>query len=673
MTPGLVLLALLGPPVAAVVTGLAFRGREAPPIATIALNTLCPGAGLAAGGRPTLETVLAVLMAQASLLIAGSMGSLGYHIPFMVVGGLWASIHTPYSPLATGQMSASPILATLRLSGLDAPLPANAGAAPRSTSAEPASNDEGPPGYAVEVRCTECGADVPVPVLHHMAHCDFCGSDHLVVGRDEVLHVTVPERTPTETELREALLDHYRYQYYLKLFRSSVPLIQAGATDVTPSGALVDRPEAEAAAAAAEIAIARKADAYRARLASTLTLVHTRRFLAPYQHGMGTLYQAAFGRRSPDLEKVLTFSIGTVEASSPASRALALPEMGRLSYLRALQPAAACPAELASLPLETGDETLDRAFGNLDRKQLDRSIKTIRLGSRFSREVTAVVWRAWWIVDVAGSGINESLLVDSASGSVVGPGPDLDSETLVELPAEARDPGRGLRFVPMECPTCGDEFAFDSDAVLHFCRNCHRVCRVRGRGKEIVDYGRTESGLQVETDLVPFWFFPLSIRTATGELITDLAHLKDGIDGTLDQIGDDAPVRQHALFVPAIRCINSRLMGEAFNRLFDITILPRSRLVGERFPLDEKPAPWSVHLDEPEARQLAPLYLANIFNRRDLARVKVDQVADWLFDAIQEVPGRLVYLPIPKVVTNPFREYVGRFRGRALDRAVHGD
>jgi hypothetical protein len=113
-------------------------------------------------------------------------------------------------------------------------------------------------------------------------------------------------------------------------------------------------------------------------------------------------------------------------------------------------------------------------------------------------------------------------------------------------------------------------------------------------------------------------------------------------------------------------------MGQAFNRLFNRTVRERFTLIHERWPLDLRPRPWSVHLDEPEARTLAPLYLANAFDRRDLARANVNQIADWLFEARQETDGRLVYLPIPEVVTNPFRNYVGRFRGQALRKATTG-
>jgi len=672
MSTAWVLIPLLGPPIAALVAHFVFASRAVPPAAAIGLNALCPGAGLAAAGRPTLETALGVLMAQASLLIAGTMGSLGYFVPFMVIGGIWASIYTPHNPLAV----VSGALDTFSRSVPESPVATKQGG-PNSPSITPKpsksdeESDEVASGYAVEVRCTECGADVSVPVLQHMAHCGFCGSDHLLAGQEETLYLTLPEKTPTEAELKEALLDHYRYQHYLRLFQASVPMVQAAVTDATASGALVNRPEVEAAAAAAEAMVAKKADAFRAKLARQLHLGRTRRFLSPYRHGMGTLYQAGFGRRKEDQEKTLRFKIATIEASAESSSVLKLPEMGKLTYLKALRPAADCILGERSLALDLDEKVLKRAFGRLDRKQLDRSIATIRLGSRFIREVSAVVWRPWWIVEVSGPRIHETLLVDSASGSVIGPAPTFDDEILTELPEPARDPGRGLHFIPMECPTCGDEFAFDSDAVVHFCHNCHRVCRVSGHRKEIVEYSRAET-MENGFDLVPFWLFPLRIRTAGGELITDLAHLKDGIDGTLDQIGEDAPVRQHGLYVPAIRCINSKLMGNAFNRLFDHTVRQRYRILHERWPLDDKPTPWTIHLDEAESRNLAPLYLANAFGRRDLARVNVSQVADRLFDATQESEGRLVYLPIPEVVTNPFRRYVGRFRGQAMRKATKG-
>lgn len=668
MTAGWVLVALIVPPAAAVVAATLIRPRNPGPWALVILNALSPGAGLAAAGRGTLEVVTGVLFAVASWILTGRSGELWMYIPTMLVGGFWSMVQTPLNPLVTLTTTRKRILqptvegAGSKAGGQSAPL--------RKPEDEDTADDDETVienNYCVEVHCTECGAAVPVPVLHHMARCSFCGSHHLVVGHEETLYVTLPERVYDGNVLREALLDHYRYQYYLKLYRRAVAPLARNATEASPSGALVSRTEVDTAVAAAEAAVSRKADAYRTRLADNLHVVSFLHFLTPYRHGMGTLYQATFGRSKRDQEKFLRFDMGTVETSVSATDAVEIPPMGKLSYLRALRPAVDLAPDLLTIPLDGHDEALVEAFGDLDRKRLVRDVQVIKLGSRFTREVTAVVWRPWWIAEVRGPDIDETVLLDGAAGSVVGPAPKIDTDLLTELPVEAREPGTGLRFVPMECPTCGHEFPFDPDAVHHFCNNCHRACEVVEGRKVEVPYDHMPLPTEPGWDIVPFWRFPLRLRTGDGELLTDLMRLKDGIDGTLDQIGEDAPDRQHGFFVPAIRCINPRLMATAFNRLFLYAIRRHPPKGGERFPLDVRPQPWTVSLAETEARDLAPLYLANAFSRRDIARVNIHQVASWLFEATQEAPGRLTYLPVPQVVTEPFRRYVGRFR----DNAVH--
>jgi hypothetical protein len=674
VTPGWALLAFVLPPLATILGATVIRARRPPPLLAVALNAVMPGSGLAALGRPTLEAVLGVLFAQSSLILTGGPHNLWMYLPSMVVGGVWAMFYTPMNPLtilanADARRLVERIEGAVSISERPTPEKPTIGGTPQ-VRREPRDEDAETiveNHYCVEVRCTECGAAVPVPVLHHMAHCTFCGSDHLVVGHEETLFVTLPERVYDGNVLREALLDHYRYQYYLELNRRMVAPLARQVTEAGPSGALMNRSDLDAATSAAEAAVSRKADGHRTKLADNLHVGRTLHFLTPYRHGMGTLYQASFGRSPRNHEKLLRFDIGTVEASVAATAAARLPRMGKLSYLRALQPAAECAPGMKTLPLEGDDSDLELAFGDLDRKRLVRDIEVIRLGSRFRREVEAVVWRPWWIAEVRGPGIDETVLLDGAAGSVVGAAPDIDAESLVELPSAAREPGAGLRFVPMECPDCGHEFVFDPDAVLHFCHSCHRVCGVVEGRKKIVAYGHVSPPDEPRWDLVPFWRFALRLRTGTGELLTDLMRLKDGIDGTFDQIGDDPPDRQHVFYVPAIRCINPRLMANAFNRLFLYAIRNRPPKELKRFALDTRPQPWTISLAEPEARDLAPLYLANVFSRRDIARVNVHQVASWLFEATQEEPGHLMYLPVPQSVTEPFRRYVGRFR----DDAVH--
>ena len=676
MTATWTIFAVLLPPLAAVFAAVVLRPRQPAPQLAIGLNALIPGSGLAALGRPTLESVLGVLFAQVSLILTGGSQDLWMFIPSMVVGGIWALVHTPLSPLirSSANLDDGRRLVERVDKGIaieQRPVGGDGKSSPLTSTRRTDQKEDAETvienHYSVEVRCTECGAAVPVPVLHHMAHCSFCGSDHLIVGHEETLLVTLPERVYDGNVLREALLDHYRYQYYLKLYQRMVAPLARNATDATPSGALFNRTEFDAAIEGAEVVVSRKADSYRAKLAQNLHVGQTTHFLTPYRHGMGTLYQAAFGRSPRDHEKLLRFDVGTIEAAVSATTAVDLPTMGKLSYLRALRPAVDLAPDLKSLPMDGSDEDLERGFGDLDRKRLTRDIQVIKLGSRFTREVTAVVWRPWWIAEVRGPSLDETVLLDGATGSVVGPAPRIAESALVDLPQEAREPGSGLRFVPMECPTCGHEFSFDPDAVLHFCHNCHRVCNVVKGRKVDVSYGHIPLPDEAGWDLVPFWRFPLRLRTGDGELLTDLMRLKDGIDGTFDQIGEDAPNRQHVFYVPAIRCINPRLMANAFNRLFLYAIRNRPPKELKRFPTDLRPQPWTVSLAEPEARDLAPLYLANVFSRRDIARVNIHQVASWLFEATQETPGHLMYLSVPQAVTEPFRRYVGRFR----DDAVH--
>jgi DNA-directed RNA polymerase subunit RPC12/RpoP len=365
VTPAWFLTSLLLPPAAALGAWLVLRGRTVPPHLVIVLNALVPGAGLAAAGSPQLEVAGGVLFAIVSLLTVGRVEDIGYWLPIMGIGGAWGLLHTPFNPLArqlTGERPRGEELA-------DRPPAPAAVAVAHPTVARPTADRPGEAdaqeetGYAVSIRCTECGADLDVPVLQRMARCPYCASDHLIVGHDEELLLAVPERIQSEAELREAILDHYRYQYYLKLYQRHVAPLERRAVEATPQGALTTRPEVDAAAAAAERAVAQRADAHRRKLEDKLWTGSRLHFMAPYRHGMGTLYQAAFGRTLQGLDKELHFAVAVLEASTLASAAVDLPPMGKLSYLKALLPAAQLGEGARTLPLEHGEEALGRAFG----------------------------------------------------------------------------------------------------------------------------------------------------------------------------------------------------------------------------------------------------------------------------------------------------------------------
>ncbi len=110
-------------------------------------------------------------------------------------------------------------------------------------------------------------------------------------------------------------------------------------------------------------------------------------------------------------------------------------------------------------------------------------------------------------------------------------------------------------------------------------------------------------------------------------------------------------------------------MAQSFGRLLLYTLRQPPRITGNRFPLELKPRPWPVSLSEEESRNFLPLYLANAFGRRDVTKVNVNQVADWLFEATQESPGTLAFIPVPRPITEPFRAYIGRYRSQAVRHA----
>ncbi len=657
------ILLAIGLPVAGI--GIGTLLREASEPIAIACNAIIPGTGLAMLNRPFLETVTGGLITAVSLLTLSGPGNLGMYVPVMVLGAVWASLYTSLSPLKNlGQPSPA---ATI-------PRAASAVARPGGSSAamsgrkQPSTSSA---GYTVTVVCTECGAGVEVPLLHRMARCPYCGSSHLVIGQAETLYLTVPETIRKVDDLQTIVLDYYRYEYYKERYARQVAPLDRHSSVAGPNGGLVDNPEMALAAAAAEARVSRAADAYRERLREVLTVRELQKFWAPYWHGMGTLYETVFGRDPQSLQKQMVFAIRTVEASSPASSTIELPAMGHLSYLRRLAPAATLKEDDMGLPITKDASTLAAAYGDLDHKQIDRTLQRIELGTVFIQEVTGLVWRPWRIVEARGGEIADTLLIDAAAGSVA---KRLDSTFEVELqpiPTQVRTSGHALGFIPMECPNCGFEFPFDVNAVVHFCTNCHRAFSIEGHTKKEISYGHAALDGSTGGELVPFWSFSLELLDSSGQIVTDLAHLTDGIDGTFDQIGDHAPTSRDTVLAPAFRLINTRLMTQAYER-FSPFAAPFELPISEgRFPLDQKPRPWSVSLPEAEARRFLPLYLANIFTLRDLARANLHSVTAGLFDARQRTTGRLIYVRVPRPLTEPFRPYVGRFKTDAIE-AVEG-
>jgi Flp pilus assembly pilin Flp len=536
--------------------------------------------------------------------------------------------------------------------------------APRDAPAdEHKSGSAGGTGFALELRCPTCGAALAVPVYHRMARCDFCASEHVVIGRTDILTVVIPDVIPNVGVLTQAVVRHLRDRRYLELYDTRVRPLTADspfARDAEQGELprlIATRPSPLVEAVEAEVG--RAADEWAARIAPRVRVRAWHRFLSPYWHRLGTLYQAAFGR-DRDGAKRIEFAVTTIEGSVSAT-AFPLPEMGKLSYLKALRPflgapEAACPA----LAADVGPEEIDRKVQQLSRRSSELTITPIAMHSTLVPEVVALVYRPWHVAVVDLDGDELAMLLDGGSARVEGQAP---TQQLPTTAAEASG-GEAPALAPSRCPDCGADLPFGPDSVAFLCRSCFHLVELRGTRWTSVPYLREEPAAGHRQ--VPFWRFPLRLRTASGTLITDIPHLTDGIDGAFDQIGD-RPQTAQSFFVPAFRTRVSKAGVQLYRRLWPAVQGWPRELSPERFgPANPPERTVEVTLSATEARVFARVYLALSFTQRDLARAEVKGVRERFLSAELEGDAELVYLSLPEELLGPLDGLFGRARIMAL-------
>ena len=527
-----------------------------------------------------------------------------------------------------------------------------------------AEEDEGL-AFRLTLRCPTCGAELGVPVYHHMVQCEFCASEHIVMGQKEVIRAVIPDVVTSREGVHAAVLKYLRHLHYLKLYDQRVrPLVEQQRTG-QPEAELpfsLDQPTSPIIAAM-ERQVEWEADAYAGRVSSRLHVLDWQRFMAPYWHRFGTLYQVAFGRDAEG-HKRMEFQVVTLEGSA-AANPTPLPVMGKLSYLRALRPLAGSPeAATPALPATLGQEEIDRKAVQPTRRSSELAITPIAQRGTFVAETAALVYRPWHLVEAEVDGARHRLLVDGGAADVAGEAEFGTLETEPLAAAQTED----LRLTPSRCPECGGDFTFAVDSVAHLCRNCFRLLQITGSRWHAVRYAREEP--QAGTWLAPFWRFPIRLRAATGELVMDLAHLTDGIDGTYDQIGSRPQVPEFFL-VPAFRVRISKAGVRLYRRLWPLLNQPRS-LSRERFTAASPPRQVvAVTLPAGEAREFARVYLALAFGPRDLARAEIKRVRAAFLDAELEGEPLLTYLNLPAELVLPFRGLLGRARPQAV-QALQG-
>jgi hypothetical protein len=611
-----------------------------------AAGFLAPAGLLRWCGRPFPEQLVAWVLSVGAWAGAFVIRDAQLFAAFGLIGAVWG--------LALG-------LKTLRVS----PPQLASATGPKSPPAS-ASGRRGEPeeaGFALELRCPTCGAALAVPVYHRMARCEFCASVHVVAGRGDTLTVVIPDVVTDEAALNAAVLKHFRHRQYLELYdrrvRPLVPQSGFAADERGQDEPMLTQDRTPALVNAIEAEVARAAEAYAARIAPRLTLRAWRRFLAPYWHRFGTLYQVAFGRDVEGLKR-MEFAVATIEGSVAACNA-PLPPMGKLSYLRALRPLLGAPeAAVPALPVEFGAEEIDRRVQELGRRSTELPIKPIALHATLVPEVVALVYRPWHLATLELDGERFDLLVDGGAGAVEGEAPAFDF-----APGPLGDlQGVVPTLAPSRCPECGAELPFAPEAEAHLCRNCYRLVAIRGSRWVTMPY------LHEEPDsghwLVPFWRFPLRLRTATGELIVDLPHLTDGIDGAYDQIGD-RPQLQQVFFVPAFRTKVSKAGVQLYRLLWPLMRGRPRELASERFSPTRPPERVvEITLPAPEARIFARVYLALAFTQRDLARAQVKTVRERFLAGQLEGDAELTYLSLPQALIGSFVGILGRARLAAV-------
>ena len=519
--------------------------------------------------------------------------------------------------------------------------------------------------FRLALRCPTCGAELGVPVHHRMTRCGFCASEHLVLGQGEIIRAVVPDAVTTRAAVHAAVLKYFRRLYFQKLYERRARLLREQYrvdAQCQETALLVDL-ATPAVVAAMERQVEAEADAYAARIAPRLEIAEWQRFLAPYWHRLGTLYQVAFGRDAGGIKR-LELAIVTLETSA-AANPTPVPEMGRLSYLRTLRPLAGSPeADLAALPVTLGREVLERTAVEPGRRTSELGITPIAVRGSFVVETLALVYRPWHLVAARLDGDTHHLLVD-------GGGADVASDTgflVADTEPLASGEEEPLHLTPSRCPECGHDLPFAVDSVAHLCWNCFRLLEISHNRWQVASYLREEP--QPGCWLAPFWYFPLRLRAATGELVTDLAHLTDGIDGSFDQIGD-RPQDAEWFFVPAFRTRVTKAGVRFYRRIWPL-LRQRRSLSRERFsPASPPRETVAVTLPAAEAREFARIYLALAFGPRDLARAEVKRVRAAFLDAELEGEPTLAFLNLPAEVVEPVRNLFGRSRPQAV-RALGG-
>ncbi|MGV8042145.1 MAG: hypothetical protein AB2L07_19485 [Thermoanaerobaculaceae bacterium] len=433
------------------------------------------------------------------------------------------------------------------------------------------------PGFLLP--CPACAAPVHVAGRASAVRCDHCGTAHLVVGRTETLTLALPDRVADGADALAAFLTDMQARRLGELTVDRTPPHDADDPLGSELAARLHRRLGAWAGGAAEAVHTADAAGWAARLSRATELLGHRRLLAPYWHLSGRLVEAVVGRDERD-DKRAAAATTAVELSARAfAEALPLPPLGRLSWLRELEPVptTALP-EHPALCLESGPEALASCLRRSARQRLVRHLTPmLRHALAFPRQ-RHLVLRPLHLLALRCRGRDLHLLLEGASRRILDRLPASAAGALWSaeeepLPAEL---GSALALRPMRCPVCGWDLPLEPFGEARFCRGCGRAVAVEGLGATTIPYSaEVADGPETTGILLPFWRFGLRLEVAEGGRTARTP-------GEVLELLAEGPAGRavpDSLDVPAFRPLDRHRAAALCQPLFSLGATPGGRLV----------------------------------------------------------------------------------------------
>lgn len=458
----------------------------------------------------------------------------------------------------------------------------------------------------IRLRCPTCAASIDLPGGASAARCDHCGTAHLLVGRTEVLTLALPDRIAGGTDAVRAFLEEMEARRLGELTvdrrRPDDPFDPLGSA----ISAALSRRLAALAGGLPDALHAAEAASWSARLAGETELVAHRRILTPYWHVSGRLVEAVVGRGARD-EKQAAAATTDVELSAPAFEpGLALPPLGRLSWLSGLRPVAAAQlGGMRTLPLAADSSALEGRLRRVARQRLVRHlVPLLRHAVAFPRQWHLVL-RPLHLLAARCRGRTLHLLLEGASRRVIERLTPAAFALLLEAPDSELPPELAcpLALRPMRCPVCGWDLPLERFGEAGFCRGCGRAVAVEGEAATSVPYTVEVCDDADGAVLLPFWRFDFRLERGEGH----------GAAGSLGEVLEllaersSTQLRKEGIDVPAFRPLDRRRAVPLCQPLFALSGRPGGRLIegpvrgAMGFPYPERP----VTVPASEARHLA--------------------------------------------------------------------